>query len=66
LEGGRFVTVVSGLRKFVLGAALLFIAHVAAAETVEIGIVKSTTVGDARIAAERGYFTQEGLWRRLP
>jgi NitT/TauT family transport system substrate-binding protein len=31
------------------------------AETVKVGIVKSTMVGDLRIAAERGYFAAEGL-----
>jgi len=42
----------------------LFAAH-AEAETVKIGIVKSTLVGDARIALERGYFEKEGLQVQL-
>src|SRR5579875_1609129 len=33
----------------------------AQAETVKIGIVKSTVVGDLRVAQERGYFTAQGL-----
>lgn len=33
----------------------------AGAETAKIGIVKSTMVGDLRIAVERGYFAAEGL-----
>jgi NitT/TauT family transport system substrate-binding protein len=55
------------LRFFVIAAsaASLFAIHTATAETVKIGIVKSTMVGDARIALERGYFEQEGLQVQL-
>ena len=44
-------------------AALIFAASIAPAraETVKVGIVKSTVVGDLRVAQERGYFTAQGL-----
>jgi NitT/TauT family transport system substrate-binding protein len=58
------VTINTGWRSksmvIALGLALLF-AERAAAETVKVGIVKATSVGDLRIAVERGYFTDEGL-----
>jgi NitT/TauT family transport system substrate-binding protein len=43
-----------------LGVSSLVVTH-ADAEAVKVGIVKSTMVGDARIAVERGYFEKEGL-----
>jgi NitT/TauT family transport system substrate-binding protein len=42
-------------------AALSVAAASTRAETVKIGIVKSTVVGDLRVAQERGYFTAQGL-----
>jgi NitT/TauT family transport system substrate-binding protein len=39
----------------------LFGGNATAAETVRVGIVKGTVVGDLRIAVARGYFQNEGL-----
>lgn len=44
-----------------VAAALIVMPPSARAETARIGIVKSTVVGDLRIAVERGYFAAEGL-----
>src|SRR5690348_7744244 len=42
-------------------AAVLGMPAYARVESVKIGIVKSTIVGDLRIALARGYFSAEGL-----
>ncbi|HEX4195182.1 MAG TPA: ABC transporter substrate-binding protein [Stellaceae bacterium] len=48
-----------------MACAASLLAANAEAETVRIGIVKSTMVGDARIALERGYFEKEDLQVQL-
>jgi len=45
----------------VAAGALGLAVSAARAETVKIGIVKSTIVGDLRVAQERGYFAAHGL-----
>jgi ABC-type nitrate/sulfonate/bicarbonate transport system substrate-binding protein len=44
-----------------LVVALPILRSPAYAETVKVGIVRATIVGDLRIAVERGYFAREGL-----